>query len=47
MVLMLCLANIKYTFRFVCMYIQTCISINHNHYNFLKRDWCISCFIFH
>ena len=20
---------------------------NHNHYNFLKCDWCISCFIFH
>ena len=21
--------------------------INHDHYNFLKCDWCISCFIFH
>ena len=20
---------------------------NHNHYNFLKFDWCINCFIFH
>ena len=21
--------------------------INHNHYNFLKFDWCINCYIFH
>ena len=20
---------------------------NHNHYNFLKCDWCISCFVYH
>ena len=49
---MLRLANIKYTFCFIislnlCMYRPTCISINHNHNNFLKCDWCISCFIFH
>ena len=49
---MLRLANIKYTFCFIislnlCMYRPTFISINHNHNNFLKCDWCISCFIFH
>ena len=36
-----------YDFSPNCNPLSSITIINHNHYNFLKCDWCISCFIFH
>ena len=35
-----------YHVQYITLY-HTSFSINHNHYSFLKCDWCISCFIYH
>ena len=39
----------KVTARYTNQVSACCVSYiySHNHYNFLKCDWCISCFIFH
>ena len=38
--------NYHHVRSIICQHVND-FDANHSHYNFLKFDWCINCFIFH